>query len=162
MGDVSGSPFRLAPLGPICNGRDTLPPLRARTENCSEEAMTGMQHDREEAEREGTVVAPNATWPNMEPQLFCHLVVLDHPRLRGPQQKVFEEATTPARGLHVGGMACLVLAEFVIPDGGWYGVLGHGRDANHRRRRVGGLSLTQKMIPSLLVRSAVLRFFVST
>lgn len=70
--------FFLVPR-PTCNGRDTtLFPLRARTENCSEEAITGMQHAREEAEREGTVVAPNATWPNREPQLFCHLVVLDH------------------------------------------------------------------------------------
>lgn len=67
--------------------------------------MTDMQHAREEAEREGTVVAPNATWPNRALQRFCYLVVLDHPRQRGPHKRS-SRSQRPERqlGLEVGSV----------------------------------------------------------
>ncbi|EGZ78159.1 hypothetical protein NEUTE2DRAFT_135189 [Neurospora tetrasperma FGSC 2509] len=94
-------------------------PLRARTKNCSEEAMTDMQHAREEAEREGH--------SNVSATLWCSIIRASVGRTkdRGGHSALSANSDSKlARSGNVLG-AWLVVSWpsfVVIPGGGRYGV----------------------------------------
>lgn len=95
--------------------------------------MTDMQHAREEAEREGTGVAPNATWPNRALQRLCYTTLwcsiirasVGRTKSRGGHSALSANSDSKlARSGNVLGTWLVVSwrSFAVIPGGGRYGV----------------------------------------
>ncbi|KAK3489110.1 uncharacterized protein B0T23DRAFT_406371 [Neurospora hispaniola] len=94
-------------------------PLRARTKNCSEEAMTDMQHARDEAEREGP--------SNVSATLWCSIIRASVGRTKGRGGHSALSANSDSKLARSGNVlgAWLVVSWpsfVVIPGGGRYGV----------------------------------------